>query len=329
MGGFVKIIGPDTLFFGVHDMASCSTYLRDFGLIAVNETESGIDFEALDGSGIKLRHADDPALPPPLPTGSLLRETVYGVADSETLRAIQDEVAKDRLVETRGDGTIAFVDDAGFHLRFQVTIRRPIFPAAESVNAPGVSRKRGVNELGINPTADLTPLTLSHIVYFVPDTAKVEAFYADRLGFRTVDRFVGVGPFMQPGGNPDHHTLFMIQTPPHMLGLEHIAFHMTGPTAVMSAGTNFVNKGYQSFWGPGRHKLGSNWFWYFNSPLGIHVEYDADMDTHDGSWLPRVVEMGAEHSQAFLFAIREKWAPSAPPPGADHPVREMEHSGLR
>ena len=39
-----------------------------------------------------------------------------------------------------------------------------------------------------------------------------------------------------------------------------------------------MRAGYQSFWGPGRHKFGSNWFWYFNSPLGCHVEYDADMD---------------------------------------------------
>ena len=30
----------------------------------------------------------------------------------------------------------------------------------------------------------------------------------------------------------------------------------------MLAGTRFIKAGYQSFWGPGRHKFGSNWFWY-------------------------------------------------------------------
>jgi hypothetical protein len=75
-----------------------------------------------------------------------------------------------------------------------------------------------------------------------------------------------------------------------------------------------VAKGYESFWGPGRHKFGSNWFWYFNSPLGCHVEYDADMDLHDSSWAAREAPMGADASQLFLFQHRGKWAPGGPPP---------------
>ena len=65
-----------------------------------------------------------------------------------------------------------------------------------------------------------------------------------------------------------------------MKGVEHFTFHMGGPAEVMDAGTRLVAKGYQSFWGPGRHVFGSNWFWYFNSPMGV-IEYDADMDLHD------------------------------------------------
>ncbi len=84
----------------------------------------------------------------------------------------------------------------------------------------------------------------------------------------------------------------------------------------MVAGTRFVKKGYQSFWGPGRHKFGSNWFWYFNSPLGCHFEYDADMDKHDDEWVAREAPMGPEASQIVLFEMREKWAPGGPPPGA-------------
>jgi hypothetical protein len=106
----------------------------------------------------------------------------------------------------------------------------------------------------------------------------------------------------------------MIQTPPFMKGCEHFTFHMGGPTDLLLAGTRLVDKGYQSFWGPGRHKFGSNWFWYFNSPLGCHVEYDADMDLHDSTWAAREVPMSADASQLFLFQHREKWAPSGPPP---------------
>ncbi len=79
---------------------------------------------------------------------------------------------------------------------------------------------------------------------------------------------MGVGPFMRTAGMDDHHCLFMIQTPPHMQGCEHFTFHMGSGTEVLLAGTRFQQNGWTSFWGPGRHLLGSNWFWYFNSPLG-------------------------------------------------------------
>jgi hypothetical protein len=111
----------------------------------------------------------------------------------------------------------------------------------------------------------------------------------------------------------DHHCLFMIQTPPHMQGCEHFTFHMGSGTEVLLAGTRFQQQGWTSFWGPGRHLLGSNWFWYFNSPLGCHIEYDADMDKHDDAWAARQAPMSADNSQLFLFASREKWAPSGPP----------------
>ncbi|WP_119153550.1 VOC family protein [Caldimonas tepidiphila] len=311
----MNIIGPDHLVFGVDDLAACSQYLADYGLKPVGVTPEGGHFEALDGTAIVLRRKDDPSLPPAMDTPSQLRETVYGVADVETLRAIEAELSKDREVVRGADGVIRCSDDMGFALGFQVTTRRPLDLPAETVNAPGAAPQRGPNRLGADPEAQALPRTLSHVVYFVPDVAKAETFY-QRLGFVCTDRFIGVGPFLRPAGTPDHHTLFMIQTPPFMKGIEHFTFHMGGPTEVMLAGTRFVEKGYQSFWGPGRHRFGSNWFWYFNSPMGCHVEYDADMDLHDEAWVAREVPMGADASQLFLFQHRDKWAPGGPPPGA-------------
>jgi catechol 2,3-dioxygenase-like lactoylglutathione lyase family enzyme len=215
---------------------------------------------------------------------------------------------------TNENGVLRCVDDMGFALAFQVTVRRTLELPAETVNAPGAKVQRPANTVAVDQNAPALPRSLSHVVYFVPDTAKAEAFY-QRLGFVCTDRFTGVGPFLRPAGTREHHSLFMIQTPPFMKGCEHFTFHMGGPTDLMLAGTRFVEKGYQSFWGPGRHKFGSNWFWYFNSPLGCHVEYDADMDQHDEHWAAREAPMGADASQLFLFQHREKWAPSGPPPG--------------
>ena len=308
----MNIIGLDALVFGVDDLPACRQYLVDYGL----KDAGGGRFEALDGTAIVLRAQDDASLPPGLGTASMLRETVYGVADAATLDAIEAELRRDREATRRG-GVVRCVDDAGFALAFQVTVRKPLALAAETVNAPGAAPQRGPNLLGVAPDAPALPRSLSHVVYFVPDANRAQAFY-QRLGFVCTDRFTGVGPFLRPAGTRDHHTLFMIQTPPFMKGVEHFTFHMGGPTDVLLAGTRFVEKGYQSFWGPGRHKFGSNWFWYFNSPLGCHVEYDADMDLHDDQWQPREVALGADASQLFLFQYREKWAPSGPPPAAEH-----------
>ena len=310
----MNIIGPDALVFGVDDLAACRQYLIDYGLKDAGDGR----FEALDGTAVVLRHRDDATLPAAMGTASMLRETVYGVADAATLDAIEAELARDRSVSRQG-GVLRAQDDMGFALAFQVTVRRPIRLPAEAVNAPGAPAQRGPNQLAFTDALPALPRTLSHVVYFVPDTARAEAFYA-RLGFVTTDRFTGVGPFLRPAGTADHHTLFMIQTPPHMQGCEHFTFHLGGPTELLLAGTRFVEKGYQSFWGPGRHRFGSNWFWYFNSPLGCHVEYDADMDLHDDSWQAREAPMGADASQLFLFQHRAKWAPGGPPPAGARPA---------
>lgn len=312
----MNIIGPETLLFGVDDVARCNRYLADYGLIPIAANGAGGRFEALDGTAVEVGQRGNPALPPMPGTTGTLRKTTYGVADASTLAAIANELRSDREVRTLPGGSIEVVDDMGFLLGFQVTKRRTLTLPAETINAPGAPTQRPPNVVAVNDGADLTPRTLSHVVLFVPDAARATAFYVERLGFRVTDYLEGVGPFLRPAGTLDHHTLFLIETPPTMKGCEHFTFHMNGPTAVLQAGTRFVGKGYESFWGPGRHRFGSNWFWYFNSPLGCHVEYDADMDLHDDTWIARRAPMSADASQLFLFQHRRKWAPGGPPPSA-------------
>jgi catechol 2,3-dioxygenase-like lactoylglutathione lyase family enzyme len=306
----MNITGLDALIFGVDDIPGCSQYLIDYGLSAVGANADGGRFEALDGTAVVLARSDDPSLPPALSTGCMLRKTVFGVADETTLQAIAAELRKDREVKQLADGSLESVDDAGFVIGFQLSVRKPCGQLGEVANAPGSPLQRPVNQLGVNVQAGpIRARTLSHLVYFVPDLAKAEAFYVNRLGFRCIDRFTGVGPFLQPAGTLDHHTHFLIGAPAFMQGVEHFTFHFGGPSEVMQNGTRFLEKGYQAFWGPGRHIFGSNWFWYFNSPFGCHLEMDADMDLHDANWQPREAALGADASQAFLLRHRQNWMP--------------------
>ncbi|MCO6187917.1 VOC family protein [Rhizobium sp. L1K21] len=311
----MKIIGPDYLVFGVSDLKASAEYLTAFGLTPVDVDEAGGLFEALDGTGVIIRAKDHPDLPPPLPTATMLRQQVLGVVEASDIDAIAEELGKDRKVYRLADGSIETVDDLGFALKFQVTKRRKLEMPAEKINAPGAPAQRKANEIGVWEDMPARPRSLSHHVLFVPDMEKMIDFYTKRLGFVITDVLTGAGPFLRPKANDDHHTHFFIRAPDYMQGLEHLAFHMGGPTELMVAGSRFVRAGYESFWGPGRHKFGSNWFWYFNSPLGTHFEYDADMDKHDDEWVAREAPMGPEASQILHFQYREKWAPGPGPGG--------------
>jgi len=305
----MNIVGLDSLVFGVETVEDAARYLEDYGLIPVDVSADGGRFEALDGTSIVIARQDDPSLPAAPSPMCRLRRTVMGVSDKETLDAIAAELGKDREARRLADGAVESIDDDGFVLRFQLTVRRSISLPGEISNAPGSAISRPVNSLAApSPDTPIRPRTLSHVVYFVPDPEKSEAFYVERLGFRCVDRFIGVGPFLQPGGTLDHHTHFLIGVP-HLTGVEHFTFHFGGPTDVIANGSRFVEKGYQSFWGPGRHIFGSNWFWYFNSPFGCHMEMDADMDLHDSTWRPRALPISSDNSQAFLLKSRKKWMP--------------------
>jgi catechol 2,3-dioxygenase-like lactoylglutathione lyase family enzyme len=307
----MRIVGPDELIFGVDNVEACAEFLRDYGLAE----QPGGRFAALDNTAITLRGKDDADLPPPLPTATMLRQTVWGVEDEATLDAIEAELKTDRDVARDAQGRVTCKDDLNIEIAFQVTARTPLNLPPERINSPGAAPGRAPNEVGANEDAEAKPRTLSHVVYFTPDIETHANFYIKRLGFVVTDQFTNTGPFLRPQANDDHHVLFLIQTPDYMQGLEHVAFHMQGPTELMLAGSRMVKKGYESFWGPGRHKFGSNWFWYFNSPLGTHIEYDADMDKHDGDWTLRETPMSKEASQMFLFENVEKWAPGGPPPG--------------
>lgn len=306
----MNIVGLEALVFGVEDMAAGRQYLLDYGLKEVEASAAGGSYESLDGSAVVLRHASDASLPPAHAPSPNLRETVYGVADAQTLAAIAENLATDRSVRSDADGTIHAVDDGGYAIAFRVTRRRAIVAPHVGINVPGQAPGRAPNVCASDKAEVIRPRSLSHVVYFVPDVKKAEAFYQDRLGFRVTDRFIGLGPFMRPQGTLEHHTLFMIQSfNDHMVGMNHFTFHLASAHEVLHSGWRFAQKGYKSFWGPGRHIMGSNYFWYFNSPFGGTMEFDADMDLHDDSWTPRAMPPGADNSQIFLFEHRPKWAP--------------------
>ena len=303
----MQIIGPDMLLLGVEDPAEAAAFVHDYGLVRRSESPDRVVFEALDGTGLDIRRIDDPDLPPAVNDGPGLRETIYGVADQASLNAIAAELSKDRAV-IRENAVVRSHDEDGYPIAFQLTKRHAIDSAPYRVNCPGSQPSRAANQIAAIDDEHPLAYTLSHFVLFTRDREKAERFYAGRLGFRTVDIFTNLGPFMRPAGTNEHHTLFLIQA--DRLGMQHFAFHFAGANEVMKAGWNMMNKGHVSDWGPGRHILGSNWFWYFESPFGCLMEMDADMDLHDDSWVPREMVADENTSQTLVLQFKPKHSPA-------------------
>lgn len=307
----MRITGLEFLVFGVDDLAGAVEFCTDAGLTGTSmDGQNGGFFVAQDGTGLEIRPRNHPSLPPVLASGSMTRQFVFGVEDEKALDEIAAELKKDRDVVRDAKGAVLAQDAVGLHLKFQLSLRKPIDLPTEKVNAPGATVERPVNVRGADPDVVVRPRCLSHCAIFVPDADAQEQFYTKRLGFRVTDRLLGAGMFVRPSLYDEHHTTFFINTPPHMMGLEHFAFHVQGPTELMHWGWRLANQGYQSAWGPGRHWFGSNWFWYFNSPMGARFECDADMDKVDDKWEVRSVPFSADAAQMFLFEKTEKWLPS-------------------
>lgn len=302
----MSIIGLDEATVTTDDLAQARRFLQDYGLDEVEHTDAGSLFHAQDGTGLRVRHSTDSTLPPPVAQGPNIRQAIWGVSDVATLDAIAADLSRDRPVVRQGDQLFS-TDDDGLSIGFRLTQRKPLHTAPSLVNVPGLPPQRPAN---VVPAFDqaVRPLTFSHLVLFTPDLPRIEAFYR-RLGFRVTDRLTGSGVFMRAEGNADHHQLFFVYRPAVAThGLHHVAFHVKDHTEVMLAGMAFAAKGWQTLWGPGRHVFGANHFWYFDSPFGGKIEFDADMDVVDDEWAPREALPGPKSASVWAT----QYQPPAP-----------------
>jgi catechol 2,3-dioxygenase-like lactoylglutathione lyase family enzyme len=296
----MSIVGLDEATLTAESPDEARRYLLDFGLVEAAPDGGYPLFLAQDNTGVRVAPVDASDLPPPVAPGPNVRAIVWGVKDIASLDELARELSRDR--EVRRDGALLHSTDVdGNPLTFRVTRRKPLPANPSLVNVPGMPPQRPVNSVQ-DFKSPIRPLTFSHLVLYTPDLERILDDYTNRLGFRLTDRFTGAGAFMRAPGHTEHHQLFFIQQP-ETRGLNHLAFHVRDHTAMMLAGKAFADKGWTPAWGPGRHIFGGNCFWYFKSPFGGNVEYDADMDVVDDAWVPREAVMGPATAAAWLTSL--------------------------
>ncbi|MFM2348160.1 MAG: hypothetical protein RL654_2913 [Pseudomonadota bacterium] len=124
------------------------------------------------------------------------------------------------------------------------------------------------------------PLRLAHAVFNSHDVPTAQRFLEGAFGFRLSDR-TRIMAFMNC--NADHHTLAIGDTDND--ALNHIAFLVPTLDDVMRGGGRMCHAGFPIVWGPGRHGPGDNAFNYFVGPFGEVIEYTAEVEQIDDSYV--------------------------------------------
>jgi len=255
------IVGIDAITYGVEDLELCRRFFGDWGL-----APSGDDnFETLNGCEVRIRHKDDPALPPAMEPGSTLREVVWGT-DGKVLEPC--------------------LDPNGLALRFRKSRKRKVDVKGVPINtwdhAARVDRRSAFYERA-------HPVEVGHLVLFSDRLAEMEDFYGN-LGFLVSDRYPGRGVFLRCTPEGGHHDVFVLQTPDSKPGLNHVAFTVRDIHEVFGGGLHISRAGWQTQLGPGRHPISSAYFWYVHCPAGGLAEYYSDEDWVTPAWKPREFE---------------------------------------
>lgn len=277
----MTILRVETVTHGVEDVAAGIKFYEDWGLDCLYRGVHGADFALPSGQMVCVRSARDGSLPPPVESGSTVREAIWGVDFRSTLDALADELSRDHDVRRDTDEVLHTHDPNGFAIGFRVA--RPHtegeHPQPLRLNHPFDMPER------------IRPKRIGHIVYFSTRAKEREVaeFYMQRLGFRLTDHSRDLGYFLRAEGARDHHTLgvfgFLDRT-----CFSHMAFEVDSLDAIMAGGAYMQSHGWQAATKPGRHIVGSNIFWNFKNPNGGQAEYFNDMDVMDDNWTPRVFE---------------------------------------
>lgn len=278
-----KIKGLDRIRFGVEQLDDALRFANDWGLKQVeSDQDNSYLFVTTDNSQVEIFQADT-TNPDRTPIGnpSGMCEMVWGVEDQASLDAIAAELSTDREVTVDADGTLHSHDDLGIHIAFRIAQRSYVPFTDTQFNSP--SQPKRVNSRA--PRYEKAqPYEISHLAIGVDDAGEAVKFYLERLGFLVSDRYADRGVFIRCSVEGNHHHLFFMNGKAPGTRFNHLAFKVRDIHEVIFGGQHIDSQGWQTFAGPGRHRVSSACFWYFLTPFGGAWEYAADEDIVTEDW---------------------------------------------
>jgi len=169
-----------------------------------------------------------------------------------------------------------------------VNVRQEAAPLAPAdppltLNSPGHIMRIGLR--GYPEHLEPRPRKLGHVLFFTPDMNRQIDFYTRVLGLRLSDRAQSIVAFLRC--STDHHNLAFLQS--DRPGFHHGSFEVGSVDEMAMGATTMGDRGWEPFWGLGRHVIGSNFFFYIRDPWGSFAEYYHDLDfiPESCAWEPR------------------------------------------
>ena len=278
---------------GVPDLDPTRAFYRSFGLM---EFAPGRFASTAGGEQLRLEQREERGLV----------ELGLGVDSATELEAIANRLMGLGAAAKLVDGDLQAVDP-GTGAVVVIGVADRLAPRSQeriATNAPGRKDRVGERSSAVLSTEPPRPSKLGHVVLASPDPERSLSFFRDGLGFEVSDESAGA-VFMRC--STDHHNL-LVQPGPCAY-VHHVAWEMDDIDAIgLAARRLLASHPESSLWGPGRHGIGSNYFWYVRDPAGNFVEYYADMDVIEDSDAWKAYDWSDRIEQALAV-----WGPPAPP----------------
>ena len=147
------------------------------------------------------------------------------------------------------------------------------------------------------PTDRTHPIRVAHVVFNTSDREASSRVLPEVFGFKLSDR-TGFMNFLRC--DDLHHVIAYADS--KRPTLNHIAFEMKDTDAVLRGMGRLKEAGCETAWGPGRHGPGDNVFAYFVGPFGACIEYTAEIQRVDDSYVT-----GTPESWKFPSGRNDQW----------------------
>jgi catechol 2,3-dioxygenase-like lactoylglutathione lyase family enzyme len=277
------------------DLDRMEEFLTRFGMVRVERTPSALYMRGTDPfHHIHVTEKGDPKF-----VGF-----AYYAASEDDLH---------RLAKAPGASSVESVDEPGGGKRvrltepngYQIEVVHGIAPLAPLTIPPRQKLNTGENpllragELMRLPKGPSHVKRIGHSVLNTPKFGETVAWYREMLGFICSDDvYAGdpnnlIGSFNRCDRGDayvDHHAFFLIKG--EKKGLNHLSYEVADIDDVMIGHERMRAKGYEHFWGIGRHQLGSQIFDYWGDPWGRVHEHWTDTDVLNASTPPGLAERG-------------------------------------